>query len=324
MRLITSDDLIETYSKLRQKGVSFLLSKFNPNALKRTESSFNQWEHTGAYWWMIPAVRRRYNKLISGNEDEVFEDYFARKHLAGKSGLKMLSLGTGTCSHEMRFAKMPGLFAEIKCMDIASTVLEKAEQEATAQGISNMLFEVGNVNEVLLPDNYYDIVMFHSSLHHFRNIDDLLRNKVKHTLKKEGLLLVNEYVGASRLQFPSQQVQAMNEALKLIPVSHRRRFKTGIVKNSVSGPGLLRMLVADPSECVESALIVPTIHKYFQPVEEKPYGGNMLMVLLKDIAHHFIVDNDENLTILQKLFKAEDEYLNREKSDFLFGVYLKR
>ena len=33
MRLITTDDLSETYSKIRQKGKSFLVSKFNIDPL---------------------------------------------------------------------------------------------------------------------------------------------------------------------------------------------------------------------------------------------------------------------------------------------------
>jgi len=55
MRYITQDDFIETFSKLKQRGLGFLLSKFSLNESKRTISAFNEWDIEGSNWWMIPA-----------------------------------------------------------------------------------------------------------------------------------------------------------------------------------------------------------------------------------------------------------------------------
>ncbi len=86
------------------------------------------------------------------------------------------------------------------------------------------------------------------------------------------------------------------------------------------------MIMADPSECVESENILPVINKYFEPVFEKSFGGNLLMPVLKDISHHFInarVDLEKQL-VLNRLFEFEDQYLSKHPSDFVFGVYKKR
>lgn len=83
------------------------------------------------------------------------------------------------------------------------------------------------------------------------------------------------------------------------------------------------MILSDPSECVDSENILPEIYKYFDVIIEKPYGGNILMSALKDLAHHFINIDNHKLRNLNQLFNFEDRYLKENKSDFLFGIYKK-
>ena len=83
------------------------------------------------------------------------------------------------------------------------------------------------------------------------------------------------------------------------------------------------MMVADPSECIDSNNILPAIHKNFKTIEEKPFGGNLLMSALKDIAHHFVQLDARKKEILDDLFKLEDEYIKDNPSDFVFGIYEK-
>ncbi len=100
-------------------------------------------------------------------------------------------------------------------------------------------------------------------------------------------------------------------------------YKSKIYKNKYYGSGILRMIISDPTECIESDKILPLIHSKFKILEEKGYGGNLLMPVLKDIAHHFIYLNDKKRDILEKLFRYEDEYIKEHKSDFVLGVYEK-
>ena len=140
-------------------------------------------------------------------------------------------------------------------------------------------------------------------------------------LKPNGLLIINEYVGPSRLQFPKHQIKAINKALMLIPKPYRKRYKLNIYKNKIYGPGWLRMLLADPSECIDSEHIMPSIHQNYDTVYEAKYGGNILQLVLKDISHHFMDLNEEKKATLKRLFSFEDGYLKNHKSDFIFGIY---
>lgn len=323
MRLITRDDFTDVYLKVVQRGFKFILSKFNTDGLSRTKSAFDDSSAQSSNWWIIPAVKQRWNAKISGNESVDYEAHTVEKHLTGKKNLRMLSIGSGVSSHELKFAEYDN-FEEIICTDIADNLLAKAEKIAAQRKLDNIKFWVKNVYKTDFEPGEFDIIMFHASLHHFSNIEELLTNKVKRWLKPGGFLLINEYVGVNRLQFDHQQIRNINEGLALIPDRLKQRFKTKLLKRRFYGSGYLRMVIADPSECVESSKILPAIKAAFEVVEEKPYGGNLLMNILKDIAHNFTdADDEEAQAVLRQLFELEDAYLRQHHSDFVYGLYRK-
>ena len=321
---LTKDDLIELYSKIHQRGLGYILSKMTFDANKRTKSTFNKAGYAHANWWIIPELKKRWNKKISHSQDVGYEEYVYKKYLQGKTNLKLLSLGSGSCSHELIFAQQP-CFSEVRCVDMSDRLLAKAKQEASDLGLKNMVFEATDVNQLEFQEGAYDMVLFHSSLHHFKNIHGLIGSKVFAAIKNTGLLVINDYVGPNRLQWTKKQLKETNQILQgVVPENRRRRLTTGIVKQKVDGPGWYRMLLTDPSEAVESENILPAIHKHFTPLEEKQLGGNILMLLLKDISHHFLDGSNETKELLTKLFVLEDEFLKLEKSNMVFGVYLKK
>lgn len=323
MRYITKDDFIESYSKLHQRGVSFFLSKFNIKAEERVKSTFNDAAIQASNWWIIPAVKQRWNQLISGDKATIYEDYTVEKYLKGKYGLKMLSLGSGVSSHEINFAKH-NCFDEVVCVDISDQLMQKGKETATHLGLKNIKFQVGDVNTMDLSAGYYDVILFHSALHHFKNVDGLLL-KVKAALKPDGYLVLNDYVGPDRLQWTNAQLKETNRILKeVIPIDYRKRFKTNKIKTSVSGPGWWRMLISDPSEAVEAERIKPALKREFTTIEETKIGGNLLTLVLKDIAHNFLDEREETQALLQTLFSLEDEFLKQHDSDLIFGVYQKK
>ncbi|WP_299442354.1 methyltransferase domain-containing protein [uncultured Aquimarina sp.] len=320
MRLITLDDIIETYTKFRQRGLPFITSKLNLNSIKRTKSAFNELDIQSANWWIIPKIHKRWNKLITGDQELEYEDFVMKKFLSNSKGLKMLSLGSGVCSHELKFAGYNN-FEEIQCIDINEVLFNSAKKIAVEQKLDNIHFQIQDLYEYEFPEDYFDIVFFHASLHHFKNIDELVGKKIKNTLKNDGKLIINEFVGSNRLQFPRHQIIETNKALKLIPKSYKKRFKLNLYKNRIYGSGIIRMILADPSECVESAQIMPSIHKNYKTIYEAAYGGNLLANALKDISHHFVELDEEKEKVLNKLFEFEDEYLKNHPSDFVFGIY---
>lgn len=320
-RYITLDDFVDTYGKLRQRGLGFITSKFSTNELARTKSAFNETAHQASNWWHIPAVTKRWNEMISGDAQVNFKQHLVEKHLKNRKDLSLISFGSGDCSHELELAQYD-CFSNVTCVDIASNRLDTARSNVNDTHKAQLHFINESIYELQL-DTTYDIVFFNASLHHFKNIPQLIKDFILPLLKTDGLLVINEYVGADRLQFPKHQIKAINEALQLIPKRYRKRYKRNAFKNNFYGSGLLRMIMADPSECVDSSSILPAIHNNFKTLEEKSYGGNILMNALKDISYHFEEINLEKQEILTELFAFEDAYLKHHQSDFIYGVYQK-
>lgn len=321
MRYITSDDFIESYSKLYQRGFRFILSKLNISSRARTISTFTPSEMQASNYWIIPQVKKRWNNLISGNPELSYEYYIYNEYLKGRKQLKMLSAGSGISSHEMIFASF-NCMGKVECLDLSAPMLKKAADFAREKDLNHkMEFRVEDINRTNLPEKSYDIILFNSSLHHFRNIDVLL-DKIKKSLTPEGILIINEYTGPARLQFRKEQIRVSNNILKnYIPKKYRKRLATNILKKQISGPGYLRMLITDPSEAVESDKILPEIHKRFKTFEEKAIGGDILMPVLKDIAHNFLNNDPKTREILEDLFNLEDRFIEEHGSDFIFGAY---
>ena len=320
MRIITREDISDIYIKFHQRGLPFLLSKLNSNSYQRTKSAFNDNTLQTASFWIVPEVTKRWNKLITGNENKLYEEYLTEKYFKNKEKIKVLALGTGVCSHEIRLAEMnPN--CEIDCYDFSDELLKKAKAISDHKGLQNISYFAENIMTHDFQHRKYDVVFFHASLHHFDRISEFLDQVVIKNLKPKGLLIINEFVGATRLQYSKLQLEYINKAITTIPKEYRKIFKTNIYKNKYYGSGIVRMIIADPSECVDSASIIPAIHHKFDILEEKFYGNNILQSALKDISHHFVELNPEKKQVLEKVFELEDELLEKHASDYVFGVY---
>lgn len=321
MAFITWYDFVDLWYKLRERGTGYAAKKLVSDAESRIKSTWDDDELPGSNWWQVDAVRKRWNQLITGSEAVIYPDYVVQRFLSGRAGLRMLSIGCGTGQRELEFGKH-ACFKKIDAFDIAPRAIEDANRSAKELNITSCNFFVGDVYKDTWPDNHYDVVLFHSSLHHFRNIESLLE-KVKETLKKEGLVIINEYAGADRFQFSHSRKKYVGEVYKTsIPAVFKRRKITNVLKRKVYFPGLLRMIISDPSEAVESSTILPLMQKKFRLAEQKNYGGNLLTFILKDIAHHF--NKPETQPLLKELFLLEDKLMEKEQqSDFVFAVYRK-
>lgn len=320
MRLVTLEDILDIYIKFLQRGAGFITSKLNLKNDNRTKSSFNNIDHISSNWWIIPSVRKRWNTLITGDENVSYEQYLCNTHFKNIENIDIISIGSGVCSHELEIAKLQPSW-NIDCFDFSEKLLSKAQNIAKENNIKNINFFAEDVKKYDFTGKKYDIIFFHASLHHFDRMEDFFLQSILPLIKDDGYLVINEFVGADRLQYSAKQIKAINQLLYSIPKKYRKIYKTNLYKNKYYGSGLLRMYISDPSECVDSSKINPNIRKYFNTEIEKPYGGNLLMSALKDISHHFITTDQDKEKVLQELFELEDKYIAEHTSDFVFGIY---
>ena len=70
---------------------------------------------------------------------------------------------------------------------------------AQKKGLHNIRFVCANFFKHDFQNEYYDIVFFHQSLHHFNNVEQVLTTKISNCLKPNGKVVINEFVGATRM-----------------------------------------------------------------------------------------------------------------------------
>lgn len=319
--LISIADFLDVYHKLRQNGMPFLFRILNKGASARVASKWDNYRSASDFW-LIPAIQEEWNRKITGDKNLVYEEYVCDKYLKGRDGLEILSIGCGNGIHERPFARYNSTF-KITGVDLASAQIEQAKTIAAEQELS-INYISGDFTKMDFKEGTFDMVLFHSSLHHFSNIRDFLKDYVKPLLKDRGILVAFEYAGPNRLQLKKSQLTAANAILKQIPEEYKTLYDGKTIKKKVYRPGLLRMLLVDPSEAPDSENLVQGIHDNFSVVEEVRLGWNITHLLLKGISHNFINYSGETQSLLTDIIRQEDEFVMQTgENDAIFGVYKK-
>lgn len=314
------DDFTELWIKLNQRGLKFILSKFSFDNNSRTISSFSEkFEH--ANWWIIPFLKKQRNFLICGDYEKEYEQYVTEKYFNHNKVCNLVSFGCGEGSHEILFAQLnPNL--NVIGYDISQVLIDKANKISSLRNVYNAKFSNMDIYNINLEDESVDYFLFNASMHHFREIKELVTSKLLPALKTGGLVIINEYVGPNRLNFPKEQIEFCNRCLnEVVPLENRKILLLNKYKTRCYRTGRIRMILSDPSECVDSESILPVLRNAFNEVEFINLGGNILMPTLKHIAHHFVNKNEN--TIIE-LIQKESEYLSNHTSDYVFAIYQKK
>lgn len=320
---ISIGDLIDVYYKIKFKGVRFLISKiFRISYKERVSSKWDSFTSQSDFW-IIPEIRKSWNYKISGDENLEYEDYVLQHYLQHKSDLSLLAIGCGEGRHERNLLKNNS-FRKVVGVDISQESINNAQKEALKNNL-NIHYYCEDFRKMDFQGEKFDVVLFDSSLHHFDNITDFLKDKVSPVLNDNGIVVVFEYCGPNRLQWRKSQLNEANRILKTIPQSYRTLIDGTNTKKKVYRPGLLRMLLVDPSEAPDSENLVKALKDNFIVLEEKKLGWNILHILLKGIAHNFLSDKKETKELIRKLIREEDAFLQKSgENDAVFGVYQKK
>jgi SAM-dependent methyltransferase len=319
--LVNLHDFVVLAGKVRTGAGGNLLARFFRPARSRIEQS---WRHTGStttHWWGIPGVQRRWNHLITGNPNIDPVGYVSKKYFRYTVNPKGISLGCGLGNRELKWiVANPGL--TIDGYDLSTDRILHAQQLAEQEHLQERLkFSPANVFDLDIADGTYDIVFVEDALHHFSPLTKIL-GKIRALLKRDGYFVVNEFVGPSRFQWTDRQLDAVNGLLALLPERYRKMAGHGSYKKKVYRPGRLSMYLSDPSEAAESSSIPEMLHREFDVLETRYYGGTILHPLFKDIAHNFLESDRETEVVLGLCFHVEDLLLHHKEiqSDFVYCV----
>lgn len=233
---------------------------------------------------------------------------------------RMLSIGCGDGVHENIIGRY-GLAQSIVAFDASPVAIERAKAEADAGGwevdFSVRLFE--EFASEPGQENEFDLVLFSGSLHHVKDLEGML-SAVRHVLKPDGKVVVNEYCGACYQIYPQSQVDIVNRVLGSIPQEFRAADVLEI-------PTIDLVMQTDPTEGVRSALIPQLVTAYFAPEYERFLGGGLLHPIFTCLNADRVNDGSaESLMLVDMLIRMDDEFTRSGAlaHDFMFGIYTHR
>lgn len=281
---------------------------------RRTALKWNNQTEKVRHWFEVPAVERRMNRRISGDEKVGMVEHLARTHLLDRKRTA-ITLGCGNARVELEWAAM-GCFSSLKGYDLSPGMIDAATKAAADAGLSDIAtFEV---KDGLADTQKVDVVIFCQSLHHFTNVPGVLA-RVKAMLNPGGMLIAHEFVGPRRQQWTRTQIAFIDSLLRRIPAKFRE-LSYGGTKHRQLTAGALFWWLNDPSEAVESDLIEPEILRQFDDVTRYDQGGTISHLLFHDIAANFLEPDGERYATM--VLDIEDELLQAKKlpSDFVIFV----
>jgi SAM-dependent methyltransferase len=175
---------------------------------------------TGLFWLEKPEIQRSINSKISGDPNTNWIQYTLRTYFAGRLPLaKCLSLGCGEGRLERTLALL-NTFQGCDAYDLAEGSIQLARRQALEKGLNTISYQVTDINKMKLPVGIYDAVWIDSALHHFEALEHICQ-QLRQALKPDGLLILNEYIGPSRFQFPARQKEIANLCFQLLPTRYR-------------------------------------------------------------------------------------------------------
>jgi SAM-dependent methyltransferase len=241
-----------------------------------------------ANWMANTAVLMHLNERATGDPARDWLSSWAHRWFVGED-LRVLVLGCGEGWLERAVAQWP-FVARIDAVDFAEEAVARARE--AARGIDKIHYGVVDLNRDELPPDTYDVVVAHSVLHHVENLEHAYA-QLQRTLRAEGTLIVNEYVGPNRFQYSDGVLSIMNALLACLGHPPKRR------------PSVEEMIANDPTEAVRSEELLAFTERAFEVLERKQIGGTILQHLLYETIASFRFENARERSLLEMLCTIE-------------------
>ena len=260
-------------------------------------------------WWNNPFVVRKVNARICGREIdgrsagliEWLKDTYAPLFPLGKG----ISVGCGDGSKEIRFMRA-GIVASFDLYEFSEKCVEKGGLLARQLGLADRTnFRLGDALEEIKSPEGYDFVVWNDALHHMPDVSAALAWS-RRILKPGGIFALDDFVGATRWQWPDRQLALATAVRAALPLRYRALPSSPFryPPSKLERPTVAYMLEKDPSEAADSDAILPALSKYFPEATVRKTGGVVYHLALHELLHNF--DPREDRPLLELLLLIDE------------------
>ncbi|MGJ3249117.1 MAG: class I SAM-dependent methyltransferase [Elainellaceae cyanobacterium] len=276
------------------------------NVTKKTSESKN----LKLRWWQSPHIIKHINRVVCGEPIPGFSQGLINivKARAGRSipFMKGISVGGGNGQKEIDLIKQ-GIVEYFDIYELSQTRISVGRELAKKQLVADKVqFIYGDAFERAAEPEKYEFVHWNNSLHHMFDVDKALKWS-KTVLKQGGLFYMDDFVGASRFQWPDEQLEVATKvrcAFQQSKYLSNPNAQTSFLPTDVTRPDKEKLVQSDPSEAADSDRIIDAIYQHFPNAEIKNTGGVIYHLALSDMLHNFNENDDK---ILLDLLMIIDE-----------------
>lgn len=244
--------------------------------------------------------------------------YTLEAHFSGRKPLaNCLSLGCGT-GHLERTMVQYGVFEHCDAYDVSEASVRIARELASKAGIDAIDYHVADINTLVLEPARYDAVWVNAAMHHFLELEHIL-SQIHRTLRPEGLLILNEYVGPNRFQFSQRQKEIGTLCLNLLPRRYRQLPQVTAQGARLSGSlaGRSRWAVQRAIDKMKDGDLLPALYRklrsYTDGVRHAPqYKTEVLFPSERDV---IAVDPSEGIRSSDIILLLNQHFSVVEKKD---------
>ena len=250
-------------------------------------------------WLDHPLVSAHYHERARV-EGQPWDAWAARS--LGGAAERSLELGCGSAGRSLKLYEQ-GFSKMIEGIDVSPdrvNVGEDARKRHAAAGG----FSVGDVNQVELPPETYDLIFSCHSFHHFEALEHVMSQSAR-ALTPNGLFVLEEFVGPTQFQWTDTQIDLVRQLTALLPSAYRM-LRWNAIKSHEGRPTPAEVMAVSPFESIRSADIPGVFRRYFDVVEERNLGGTLQHLLYNGIIHNFTDDDPTARRHLETIWTIED------------------
>jgi SAM-dependent methyltransferase len=277
-------------------------------------------------WWESEYIIQRINRRVCGEPLPGLTSGLHRlalQHFADRLPFaRGVSVGCGTGGKERNVIEI-GLVQHFTLFELSAVAVERGRVQAAEAGLSDkMTFRTEDGLEAETREAVYDFVYWNNSLHHMFDVKAALEWSLR-VLRKGGVLLMDDFVGPTRMQWSDQLLEINTSVRQALPSQYLRNpvRPDQMLSTAVGRPSAAAIMLVDPSECADSANILPELMRIFPESWVKKTGGGIYHLGLNDVLHNIVAAQDYGL--LEKILEIDDQCAEMGETHYAVAIAVK-
>lgn len=264
----------------------------------------------------------RIKKITGVNGLNQYVARFAR----GQKKLDILGLGSGACGPELKGIipklQKQKIDSHLFCLDINRQALNTAKKEAEKRQIDFTAL-IRDINHFPFPQNKFDLIVAHASLHHFTDLDHVVSG-INQALKPDGIFVTVDIPTKNGYLMWPETYHYVSDIWKILPP----KYKIDHTKhaNPVFAPKYENVDYSKTSfECANSEKILPTLRQYLNEIIFVPGMSISRRFLDTKFGPNYDLNQTLDRSVIDFILNLDDYLLDHHilKPETFFGVYRK-